>query len=395
MKRRLLRWSAVITMTVMLCTVFAYRPAPAAANSLGTMQNELEDISKKKEKLEKELAAIEDKIDSEYETKDLLDRQINELQQEVKVLNGVLETTEAQLAEKQQVLTEKQVELAEKKRLAKQRIRADYEAGPTSYLEILLNAENLFDFISRAEIASQIAAYDKKVIAELSETEAVLRDAKDQIEQNRDAQQKAKDKLTSSQKSLKAKQNRSNQIIDKLNKDEKANLAAYEAAEKAEAELQAEIKRELTARGESEVEYTEGEWGWPLKGYYTITSKFGMRTHPKTGVYKLHTGCDIAGSGVRGKPILAAKSGEVIKAGYNSAYGNYVMVDHGGGYVTLYAHATSLAVGVKEYVTKGQTIAYVGSTGYSTGPHLHFEIIVNGEYKNPLGFYPKLSFTYA
>ena len=120
-----------------------------------------------------------------------------------------------------------------------------------------------------------------------------------------------------------------------------------------------------------------------------------MRTHPTTGVYKLHTGCDISASGIRGKPITAAKAGKVIKAGYSSAYGNYVTIDHGGGYATLYAHASSLAVSKNDYVTKGQVIAYVGSTGYSTGPHLHFEIIVNGQYKNPLSYYPNLSFKYA
>ena len=101
----------------------------------------------------------------------------------------------------------------------------------------------------------------------------------------------------------------------------------------------------------------------------------------------MHTGVDIAGSGIRGKAILAANSGKVLKAGYNTAYGNYVVIDHGGGYSTLYGHADSLNVKVGQSVSRGDTIGYVGSTGYSTGPHLHFEIIQNGTYLNPLSFF--------
>ncbi len=396
MKHRFLRRTAVVLTAVLLCSSFAYRPTPVKADDLNNMQDKLDSISQKKEQLEKELAIIGDKIDAEYETKDLLDQQINELQTEISVLNDVLSTTEEKLEEKSKQLEEATEKLEAQSSLAKERIRATYEAGTTGYLEILLSAENLFDFISRAEIAAQIAAEDQKVIQRLSETKAELESAKKEIEKNQAAQEKAKNQLVSSQDSLESKQKRSDKIIDKLNSDEKANLAALKAAEKEEARLQKEILAELADRKDStDVTYSEGEWHWPIKGYYTITSKFGMRTHPTTGVYKLHSGCDISSSGIRGKPITAAKAGKVIKAGYSSAYGNYVTIDHGGGYATLYAHASSLAVSKNDYVTKGQVIAYVGSSGYSTGPHLHFEVIVNGEYKNPLNYYPNLSFKYA
>jgi murein DD-endopeptidase MepM/ murein hydrolase activator NlpD len=130
-----------------------------------------------------------------------------------------------------------------------------------------------------------------------------------------------------------------------------------------------------------------GKFLWPVSGYYSVTDVFGMRTHPTTGVYKLHTGVDIAGSGIRGKPILAANSGTVLKAGSHTAYGNYVVIDHGGGYSTLYAHAKSLNVSKGQKVNRGDVLGYVGSTGYSTGPHLHFEIMENGNYKDPLSYF--------
>ena len=167
---------------------------------------------------------------------------------------------------------------------------------------------------------------------------------------------------------------------------------AQAAAEAAEEKLQEEIRAALAGKGDEE--FVGGEWLWPVNGYYGITSKFGYRYHPLTGVYKMHTGVDVAGSGINRKPIRAANSGTVLKAGYNVGYGNYVVIDHGGGYTTLYGHASSLAVSAGQKVSRGDTIAYVGSTGYSTGPHLHYEIIQNGERKNPLSFYSHINFIY-
>ena len=123
---------------------------------------------------------------------------------------------------------------------------------------------------------------------------------------------------------------------------------------------------------------------WPLPGHYIITSPYGNRLHPVLKVYKLHTGVDIAGSGCNGDPVVAAAAGTVIKATWNTAYGNYIIIDHGGGITTLYAHSSKLLVIAGDKVEAGQEIMKVGSTGYSTGPHLHFEVRIDGKYQNPL-----------
>ena len=152
-------------------------------------------------------------------------------------------------------------------------------------------------------------------------------------------------------------------------------------------ELEAELKR--IASSSSTSKYTGGTMTWPLPNYYTVTSPFGNRLHPILKKYKMHTGIDIAGAGCNGKNIVAAASGKVITAGWISGYGYTVMIDHGGGIVTLYAHSQKLLVKVGEQVKAGQAIALVGSTGNSTGPHLHFEVRENGKYVNPLDGYLK------
>ena len=126
---------------------------------------------------------------------------------------------------------------------------------------------------------------------------------------------------------------------------------------------------------------------WPLPGYYSVTSYYGNRLHPVLKVYKMHTGVDIAGAGCNGKNVVAAADGKVIHSGWISGYGNTVMVDHGGGIVTLYAHSQKLLVKVGQQVKKGEKLMLVGMTGYATGPHLHFEVRVNGKYVNPLDGY--------
>ena len=128
---------------------------------------------------------------------------------------------------------------------------------------------------------------------------------------------------------------------------------------------------------------------WPLPGFYSVTSYFGNRLHPVLKVYKMHTGVDIAGAGCNGKNVVAAADGKVITAGWISGYGYTVMIDHGGGVVTLYAHSQKLLVKVGDQVKAGQAIMLVGSTGYATGPHLHFEVRINGKYVNPLDGYIK------
>ena len=367
-------------LTTIIFSLHAYGD-PAVSD----MQNELDDIIAKREKLEAELSALKDKKEAALEQKAIIDQQINDLNREAELLDDLVGNLSAELEESQAKLDEAQDMLDTNTKLAKERIRAMYELGGTSYIEIILSSTSLHDFISRVEVVKQMSAYDKKVIDTLKETKDTIERETKAIEEKKTEQETALAKLESNVATLKKKQSQSSSLINTFNEKSEANIKAIEEAERAEEQLQAEIREALASS--SNEDFVGGQFLWPVPGYYTITDKFGYRTHPITGVYKMHTGVDIAGSGIRGKAILAANSGKVLKAGYNTAYGNYVVMDHGGGYSTLYGHADSLNVKVGQSVSRGDTIGYVGSTGYSTGPHLHFEIIQNGTYLNPLSFF--------
>ena len=367
-------------LTTIIFSLHAYGD-PAVSD----MQNELDDIIAKREKLEAELSALKDKKEAALEQKAIIDQQINDLNREAELLDDLVGNLSADLEESQAKLDEAQDMLDTNTKLAKERIRAMYELGGTSYIEIILSSTSLHDFISRVEVVKQMSAYDKKVIDTLKETKDTIERETKAIEEKKTEQETALAKLESNVATLKKKQSQSSSLINTFNEKSEANIKAIEEAERAEEQLQAEIREALASS--SNEDFVGGQFLWPVPGYYTITDKFGYRTHPITGVYKMHTGVDIAGSGIRGKAILAANSGKVLKAGYNTAYGNYVVIDRGGGYSTLYGHADSLNVKVGQSVSRGDTIGYVGSTGYSTGPHLHFEIIQNGTYLNPLSFF--------
>lgn len=393
-KFRLIALVIIVLMVVSMISGFIFTGVSSYAQSVESMQKELDELAKKKEQLERELNVIAEKKEKELEKKELIDEQINATRSEISVLNNVLSSLDSQLDSAEAQLNEASALLDEKLELSKDRIRSAYEQGEASYLEIIFEAESIYDFISKIEIVSQIAENDRNIINQVIESKNTIEAKKKEIEQNKIENEKAAAQLKSKQSTLSKKQADSDKLIDEMNSDAAATKRAVLAAEEAEAQLQKEIMASLSSSGSAVVD--AGDFRWPLNSRFNnITSVFGYRTHPVTGVYKLHTGVDIASSGINGTAIFAAKGGTVIKAGYNRGYGNYIVIDHGGGYATLYGHASSLLVSVGQVVSKGDTIAYVGSTGYSTGPHLHFEVIKNGEYTNPLGYFSGvMSFTY-
>ncbi len=396
-KFRILALIIVVIMFLSMISGFIFVGVNANAQSVDSMQKELEELAKKKELLERELNVIAEKKEEELEKKSIIDEQINTTRSEISVLNNVISTLDTELDSANAALDEANALLDEKLEHSKDRIRSAYEQGEASYLEIILESKSVYDFISKVEIVSQIAKNDKEVIEQVTESKKTIEQKKKEIEQNKAQNEQAAQQLAEKRNNLAKKQAVSDKLIDEMNSDAAAKKRAVIAAEAAEEALQNEIRAALAAaQSNSSTVVDSGEFMWPLSSRYNnITSKFGYRTHPVTGVYKLHTGVDIASSGINGSAIYASKGGTVLKAGYNRGYGNYIVIDHGGGYATLYGHASTLNVTVGQVVSKGDVIASVGSSGYSTGPHLHFEIIKNGEYTNPLSYFSGvMSFTY-
>lgn len=314
-----------------------------------------------------------------------LDKSLNELQIEI----SHLEQNQKELQESIEE-TKKNLELAqsaqeEQYEAMKQRIQMVYESGNKRYLDVLLTATSMTDMINKTEYVSQVSLYDYNILKE-------LKTAKEQV-----ANLKLKlDKDLASNQALQKEVNEQKEAMEALVDEKSAQIAQYETSiegqqaevdkyAQAEAEAEAIIAAaEQNASSSSTSSYTGGIFTWPVPGYNQITSYFGNRTAPTAGASSYHKGIDIACD--TGASVVAAASGTVIVATYNYAEGNYICIDHGGGVVTVYMHNSSLLVSVGETVSAGQQIAAAGSTGYSTGPHCHFGVRVNGTYVDPLGY---------
>jgi len=268
------------------------------------------------------------------------------------------------------------------KALSEKRLVAMYEMNNTTYLDVLLKSKGLSDFLSNYFLISEITATDTELLETFKNERQKIGELKDNLELRKlslAAIRSAKEKDSIAL---------ANMIVIKNNRMKELSSEEYRVQQQIE-EYQNQLKeieieiRLLSIASVSE-QYVGGVFEWPVPGYTRITSMFGMRTHPITGIYKLHTGVDIGAPS--GANFIAANDGLVVKAGYNGAYGNMVIIDHGGGVTTLYAHGSEILVKQGDKVFQGAPVLKVGSTGYSTGPHAHFEIIIEGEYVDPLDY---------
>jgi murein DD-endopeptidase MepM/ murein hydrolase activator NlpD len=297
------------------------------------------------------------------------------------------------IAEKQTQIDETQARYQVEQGYFAQRVEASYKQDSLFYLDMLFDAQNIGDLIARTEFVDRAIRSSNTIATNLIATKDELAQARAGLDRTLEAvsikRQEAvavETKLRNLQALRQAKTDRQNAVLrqksallsDTRNSIKK--LTAIVAAEEAESNRISGL-----LRGNGSGAY-HGTMAWPVPGYYTITSPFGWRIHPILRTRRFHAGIDISGAGIFGSAIIAAGSGKVIWAGPSGGYGNVVMVDHGNGVVSVYAHQMSggIRVSVGQQVTKGQRIGTVGSTGLSTGPHLHFEVRVNGTPRNPM-----------
>ena len=268
------------------------------------------------------------------------------------------------------------------RKLFEQRLVAIYEAGETQYLDILLKSRSLSDFLSSYYVITELAELDNDLISELEKKKNTIDLSKQKLENEKEELATIVENQTRVSRTLQNTKKMRESFIEKLSDEEKILQAKID-------EINAqyeEVNKQILALAQEGIsaEYIGGELAWPVPGYTRITSKYAMRVHPITGQYKLHTGIDIGAP--EGANFVAANDGIVTKAGYNTAYGNMVIIDHGGGISTLYAHGSEILVEVGQSVKRGESVLKVGSTGYSTGPHAHFEVRINGISTDPLPY---------
>ncbi len=372
-------------LSFVLATSFLLSSSAYAAKSVSDLKNELADSQKKTEQTKKQIQSKQAEKNSQKAQKDSLDIEIAGLQSDIDKIQGVIDEKNAEIDQKNSEIAGLEEELKATDKRLKRRMKVIYESGTESYIELILKSTGIADLFTRIAVVESILKHDNGIMdnyrAQIDEIAA----AKEVVEKEKSEQVEAQNILSEKQNQIKAKQSEKQKIIDALSKDIDELKRQEEAQEKAAKELQAQINAALKSSSQQSVQYSgNGKFGFPLTSYTRISSNYGYRIHPITGTKKLHTGIDYAAP--YGTSILAAEDGVVLTAGWNSGYGYCVTINHGGGYVTLYGHCSSLLVSAGQKVTKGQTIAKVGSTGNSTGNHLHFEVRINGATVNPAGY---------
>jgi Membrane proteins related to metalloendopeptidases len=286
------------------------------------------------------------------------------------------------LAAKEQELNQINAELNAKTEILNNRVALIYENN-SSFLEILFKAKDFIDFISRLKMLNSIAKQDAQIVQDVKDKKNADLNVKNVMLDLITKQNKSKDDISKLLTQSEQKQTE----IEKIYNQKNDLLSGAKADKNALVAMQNQLTAEEseTARILESYKYgsaPSGKFMWPVNG--PVVSPFGMRFHPILHVYRMHTGIDIAVP--RGTPVKAADGGQVIQADYDSGYGNHILVYHGGGMATWYAHLQGFNCSVGQMVAKGQIIGFVGSTGLATGPHLHFEVRINGVPQNPIQY---------
>lgn len=365
----------VIVIAVVTALFLCMETAMVSAASLSQIRN---DIKNKQNELSKSKSQEKNLSQQILE----LEKQINTKQADITKLENAIADAEVQIKVLEKELAEAEEKVETQTTNLNARLRNMYKNGSVGFVDVLLDSGSFSEFLTNLSLVEKVYTSDKDLLDELQRVY-------DEIDKKKQEIETAKTELTES-KAL-AEEEKTSLEADKaaIDKKKAAVAADVDETERMLDELEREADRlnnEIKHEGSSSSNssYTGGVMAWPAPSYTRVSSKFGWRTHPVTGRRKFHSGVDLAAP--YGTAVVAANPGKVIKAGYSGGYGNRIVVDHGGGITTTYAHNSKLLVGVGTHVSRGQRIANIGSTGLSTGNHLHFEVRLNGNPVNPMNY---------
>jgi len=388
---------------VLACVVFV-ASVPEKTKVLATdstsasIQQKKDEISQAKEerkKLQQGLSDIKKMVSN-------LEKSKTSLENYVKELDGQLISVENKIRELKDLITEKEEEIEQTKKELEEAIRIEetqyeemkirikfmYEKGNQFYLDMMLGASSFGDMLNKAEYVELISSYDRQKLEEFQLNRELIEICKQELEEEEALLQEAKAAVEKEQENLEVLIDTKEKEITAYETDiatQEQAIKEYEEYIREQDETIAALEKALKEmEGSSNLKYDGGMFKWPAPSYTRISSDYGWRLHPTLGVNKFHNGVDMAAPG--GSPILAAYDGTVAAAGYSSTMGNYIYLNHGSGLVTIYMHASALYVSAGQEVSKGDKIAAVGTTGRSTGNHLHFGVRLNGEYVSPWNY---------
>jgi murein DD-endopeptidase MepM/ murein hydrolase activator NlpD len=362
----------------------------AKENQISAAKKERDSLKSAKtdlEKVKKQLEASKSDLNN-YITK--LDGQLTDIQSKIDALNDEITEKEQQIETTTQELIEAEDIQKAQYEAMKKRIKFMYERGDTLYFELLAESGNFSEMLNKADYIEMLSSYDRQKLNEYIATTELIRVTKEALEEEKQTLDEAKAAKEEEEANLQALLDSKTTELSKVKSDisnKEAAIAEYEAEIKAENAAIAALEKEVAADKAalySKYKYDGGVFTWPCPNYTRISDNYGMRMHPTLGVEKMHNGIDLAAPS--GSAVLAAYNGAVVAADYNSSMGNYIMINHGGGLYTIYMHLSSIGVSKGQDVSAGTRIGAVGSTGRSTGPHLHFGVRLNGNYVSPWGY---------
>ncbi len=345
--------------------VDALKKKKSSANEqMKEKQSEIKEIKTEVNNVSQQISDLDKKMDQAGVELDKVEQEINAISKSIDKTLKELEEAEKNIAENQELFND--------------RIRTMYMTGDAGYLHVLLSSSSIRDFMVRKDMLQSIAQHDTDLIDYMKEQRDEIDVKKVKLETQKKEIEHSKVKLESRKKDLEKATRAKEDLMVQLKSDIKSAEAEYDKLNQQAKDIESEIRK----LSRPDTTYTGGVMSWPVPGYSRISSPYGYRIHPIFKTKKFHSGIDIPAP--TGTPIKAASDGTIVYSGTLGGYGKAIMIDHGGGIVTLYAHNSSLSVSVGTKVGRGQTIAKAGSTGYSTGPHCHFEVRKNGSYVNPL-----------
>lgn len=372
------KWIVIPLIAIILCNLCVC----VYAEEITDLQNESNELTQELNETNNRLQAVQEELSQNMQQLQELDNQIAESQTELNTINVQVEELMAQIEENEAKLEKTQKEYEDIQSLLESRLISMYEAPKLQFWDVMLSSKSVTEFLSNYYAMKELAEYDKELLDtvkaqkdEIETTKMVLAEKKKQVITDKQTQQKKTQVLSNTKKMREY-------YISKLTAQEQELQSKIDQYNQQVEEIEAEIK--LLSLNTISSDYIGGAMIWPVPGYNSITSTYGMRVHPITGAYKLHTGVDIGAP--LGSSFVASANGIVTKATFNAAYGNMVIIDHGGGVQTLYAHGSKILVELGQVVSAGTEVLKVGSTGYSTGPHAHFEIRINGQTVNPIDY---------
>ena len=376
------RFLRILMISTLLISTLGFQVVFAA--DLNDLQEQQTQVQANQDMATTQLQAVQEELTTNLQQIQELNNNITQYETEINNYNSQIVSLQDSITSTEEEIQKAQENYDKQKQLLDDRLITMYEAGSTEYLDVVLSSKNITDFLSTYYLLSILTSNNVDFLDTIQKQKQTIEDEKKKLEEQKqqiDTAKQEKEKASIILQNTKVMKDSYTAQLTDQEKQIQSEIDAYQAQlNQIESEIQSITANYLIINPN----YIGGEMQWPLPGYTKLSSTFKMRVHPITGVYKLHTGIDIPAP--IGTNFLAANDGIVVKAEYNTAYGNMVMIDHGGGVSTLYAHGDKIMVTVGQQVKKGDVVLLVGETGYATGPHGHFEVRINGSPVDPLPY---------